>query len=482
MKQFLIAFLTFLFIFTACDKNEENDKPGTVEFSFSVPTSSLKSANLNESSDIAFAIVTIKDSNGELIYNNEELPIYKMGDSYITKPLSLEPGSFELTGFLVANETKTITYATPTKDSKLSYLVNNPLPIKFNLDGDQVLKLNPEVISSIDVNPTEFGYSTFTFNIVNTFKINVAAFLYSDSAKNFVLTNAVLNLNIQEDAINQDFDLSKQTNSILLPEKQSSYKLTATKNGYDPISVCYTLESIKAFQDKPLMFIFNNDTAKSLVAYYPFNNNTSDYSGYYNHGMLAGAVASSDRFGNSNSSYKFDGVDDYIKIPNSSSLNPTEAITVSAWYKTTPFEGSGNDGLVSKGYTSHVTPFYQYQLGVGGNSYWNGGSGFGFSVSLDGTYTSVGTGNGFYELYKWYHVVGTYDGSSLKMYVNGNLIKSIAASGKMQDYGSDLFIGRHGNRSDYYNTTFHLPGTVDDVRIYNRALSSEEISKLYNGL
>ncbi len=223
----------------------------------------------------------------------------------------------------------------------------------------------------------------------------------------------------------------------------------------------------------------NSLSDKSLAAHYSLDGNANDLSNNKNNGTVEGAVLTSDRFNAANKAYEFDGINDYIRVPNAPSLNPVNQITVSAWYKTTPYVGAGNDGLVSKGYTSHVAPFYQYHLGVCGSEYWNGQSGFGFTLSLNDKAQGVSTGSGFYKLNQWYFVVGTYDGAAIKLYVNGILINSLETTGTMKDYGMDLYIARLGNKSDYYNTTFHLPGQVDDVRIYSRALSDKEILKLY---
>lgn len=478
MKNLIFALAGAIFLFSSCEKKDGSKNLGTIEFAIKSSDSKLKSTTQTDSSKIAYAIVTIKGNDSTYIYNNEELVIYKMGDSYITKPISLKPGSYELTGFMITNSNKSVTYATPYSGSKLSYLVENPLSIKFNIAGDEVLKLTPEVISTIDANPSEFGYSTFSFNVINTFKILVAAFVYDSSIGNYILTNASLNVKTEIDNKSFNLELGDSTNHLLIPEKDSYYNLEFSKAGHSTTKFRYSKEELKMFGTNPLKVYFDSDS-DGLVLHLMLNNNAVDYSGLKNNGTLSGPVSCADRNGSISNAYKFDGINDYIEVPNSPSLNPTNAITVSAWYKTTPFVGSGNDGLVNKAFSSHVDPYYQYHLGVCGNNYWNGRSGFGFSISLNDTYKAVGSGSDFYELYKWYHVVGTYDGSSIKLYVNGSLINSIAASGSMKDYGSNLFIGRQRNKSEYYNTTYYVPGSIDDVRIYNRALSATEISNLY---
>lgn len=234
-----------------------------------------------------------------------------------------------------------------------------------------------------------------------------------------------------------------------------------------------------------LLFFLHNPVLKSqylpnqgLVAHYLMDGNAKDVSGYNNHGTIFGLNPSFDRFGNENHSYYFNGQNDYISVPNSSSLNPTDAITVSAWYKTTPFVGSGADPIVNKAFSSHTEPFYQYHLGVCGNQYWNAQSRFVFYLSINDQLDGVNTEENLYSLNTWYHIVGTYDGTTIKIYVNGVLRTSKVHPGKMKDYGSDIYIGRHKNVNN--GTIYHLPGTIDDVRIYSRALSKDEIVNLFN--
>jgi len=86
------------------------------------------------------------------------------------------------------------------------------------------------------------------------------------------------------------------------------------------------------------------DLTDGLVAYYPFNGNANDESGNGNNGTVYGATLSNDRFGNIDSAYSFDGVDDYIDIMNSDELNFGEGdFTISSWLKYPSQEGGSHD-------------------------------------------------------------------------------------------------------------------------------------------
>jgi len=210
-----------------------------------------------------------------------------------------------------------------------------------------------------------------------------------------------------------------------------------------------------------------------LVAYYPFNGNAKDESGNGNDGVVHGAVLTEDRFGNSDGAYQFDGLDDFIDLGNDESINPTEAMSLVAWYKPESFVGVGNNAIIDKGYFSHVDPYYQYHLGVTGDSYTPPAK-FTFCESVGGELSFVKTEASFWEADNWYFLVGTYDGSYVKLYVNGELIGSESASGSIDYYGQNAYIAKFSNVDSF------TPGTIDDIRIYDRALSESEIQQLYN--
>ena len=114
----------------------------------------------------------------------------------------------------------------------------------------------------------------------------------------------------------------------------------------------------------------------------------------------------------------------------SPSLNPTDAITVEAWYKpTVSFIGDGDNSIVDKGYSSYLFPYYQYHLGVVGDYIPAARFQFVFDVSVGGILFTLDTPTNFWVPGNWYHLAGTYDGSAVHLYVNGALISSAPFSG-----------------------------------------------------
>jgi len=205
------------------------------------------------------------------------------------------------------------------------------------------------------------------------------------------------------------------------------------------------------------------DLNEGLVAYYPFNGNANDESGNGNDGTVNGATLTEDRLGNAENAYSFDGIDDYIFVNGSDSLNSTEQITISAWI-------NSNSDLF-QGIVWKETPGPDYGMVTTGNV-------DGFSVSLDGTtWTSIESQT--HSLNEWYLLTSTYDGAKISIFVDGQLSNFSSASGIIQlDINVPLGIGvwlRGGE------PLYHFSGLIDDIRIYNRALSECEVKSLYTG-
>ncbi len=220
-----------------------------------------------------------------------------------------------------------------------------------------------------------------------------------------------------------------------------------------------------------------------LIACYPFDGDANDASGNGLNGIVNGATLTTDRFGNQNSAYLFNGVDNYIVVKNSAILNPKQ-ITLSAWFfATKSFDGDGNNVIISKPYTSHVAPYYQWHLGVGGDQHVSARQ-FGFLGWMATSAGALSTDKKFIlgteVIGVWKHLVTSFDGSVVKVYVDGKLemtSRSLSTPSVINTYNTDVFIGKHGNAM---GTIDYTPAIIDDIRIYNRALTADEIKQLYD--
>jgi hypothetical protein len=214
--------------------------------------------------------------------------------------------------------------------------------------------------------------------------------------------------------------------------------------------------------------------AEGLVTYYPFNGNANDESGNGNDGAISGgATLTSDRFGNPNSAYHFNGVNGIIEVPDAPILNVRDAITLAAWVSPE----------VNQGVELPIVLKYRSRLGE--DAYWlytwTSGEPEGPRFRVD---CSGGVGDVYspslLPINTWSFVVGTYDGSSAKLYVNGELKASASVSGQINVSSRPLTIGGVWEGVVGVDIFYAFNGKIDDVRVYDRALTSDEILQLYN--
>ncbi len=199
------------------------------------------------------------------------------------------------------------------------------------------------------------------------------------------------------------------------------------------------------------------------VAHWQFNEGSGtiagDSSGNGNFGMLVnGPVWTT---GIEGTALRFDGVDDYVEVGNSASLNPAAELSLAVWVNASSF--SSTQLLVSK-------------YGAGGIQYFmriQSGGRVRFGLNAGGIVTDVNT-NTTLSANTWHHVAATYDGTQMRVYVDGVLDAFATKTGLMNDNGSNLNIARHEANRMFFN------GLLDEVRLYNQALTDSEVLALFD--
>jgi formylglycine-generating enzyme required for sulfatase activity len=213
---------------------------------------------------------------------------------------------------------------------------------------------------------------------------------------------------------------------------------------------------------------------EGLVAYYPFNGNANDESGNGHHGEVQGAALTADRHGVPVSAYGFDGTKDMINLGDQWGDFGTDPFTIALWvYRKTT---SNCDAFVSKGKygksaqwnlvtanptDNGMTPrnqirFHLTSTGSNGNTI--------HSTSQVGTKT-------------WHHVVIQRNTRGLNMFIDGYLDASLTCSPLNADSSVPV---RCGFVDTWQPNEYRMNGDIDDVRIYNRALSAAEVKSLYD--
>jgi len=225
------------------------------------------------------------------------------------------------------------------------------------------------------------------------------------------------------------------------------------------------------------------DFNRSLVGWWKFNEgtgtNAQDFSTYGNNGTLknmnhgidnctgnCSGWTTSGKFG---SALQFDGVDDYVDFGTDSSLSMTRAITMETWVFPT----------INVTFRPRIIRF-----GVSESNNQGSHLAFGGGTGNDSFEFYVGNGSvrkyarSLQTLNSWSHIIGTFDGNNVKLYVNGvnTDSDSFGYQTNISYNNSNHYVGIYSNTG----TKSPFNGTIDEVRIYNRALSEEEINASYN--
>lgn len=207
-----------------------------------------------------------------------------------------------------------------------------------------------------------------------------------------------------------------------------------------------------------------------LVGWWPFNGNANDESGTGNDGTANGPTLTPDRFGNNDQAFDFNGISDYIEIANDPTLDLENQLSISAWINTNDFvqpqyiinkstNGTSDSWLMDL--SANPVNESEIRLIVGG-----------ITTNLPYSNPVITTNN------IWYHVVCTYDLQSVRFYVDGTLVNSFPATTNTPVNTNSVYIGAP---FDPINNPATFDGTIDDIGVWNRALTDAEVTGLYTG-
>jgi hypothetical protein len=209
-----------------------------------------------------------------------------------------------------------------------------------------------------------------------------------------------------------------------------------------------------------------------LVAWWPAEGNGTDIVGGNNATVPAGVTYANGEVGQG---FNFDGSANLV-VADQPVLNPTNAMTIECWvYPRAPLSPvTWTQFLVSK--DAGCGANREYLLIVGDSPTQPGSGDFRAHVGVPGG-LMVLDGATIVQSNTWYHVAETYDGATLKLYVNGNLDGEMAVTGPIVTTAEPV---RMGGGGDGGCPVYNLNGILDEPTIYNRALSSNEIAAIYN--
>lgn len=395
------------------------------------------------------------------------------------------------------------TNAVPTLDNSLS--VTLPLPARIGVPYDlEALNLTPNSIYYVRAfcqNSAGIAYGA-----IKTFQTGTLPTVTTLAVDKVNSTKALLSLTVNELGIpnlNQyGIMLSSETSD---PGRSGSFNVYYYDTNENPSNLLGTTASFNVENLTPNTLYYYRAYAKNLagtfygqvysfktlstisldaglIVYLPLNSSATDLSENNFITTMWGATANlgaTDRKGVVNAAMNFNGIDNYIAIPDNSLLQTPE-ISVSFWAKPNNSSGKERMSIIGKSeYANSQHEQYSFGLNFSSNDYYT------FSTSIkqnsdcitpgiNWQYMSVGS----FTSSVWQHMVYTFENGVGKLYANGVLMNTSSnyPSKVIDDCtGGNLRIGVWWKDfPDYYQ------GYLDEVRIYNRALNQEEVKALYN--
>ncbi|MDB6015981.1 MAG: Peptidase BlaR1 [Pedosphaera sp.] len=206
--------------------------------------------------------------------------------------------------------------------------------------------------------------------------------------------------------------------------------------------------------------------APDMMAWWPADGDSRDVVTGNNAVLLNGVGFADGRVGQA-FAFEGSGANQVVQVTDAPNLNPSNAFTLEVWLYLTRYSINDTVAVIEKG--GVYDSLRQYEIGlvdINGRWFirphlWLPG---GLAILAGATPVEVNT---------WYHVAMTYDGKIMKLYVNGNVDGSMPASGPITVTANPLLIGGDGFGG------WDFAGLVDELSLYNRALSAEEIQSIY---
>lgn len=218
-----------------------------------------------------------------------------------------------------------------------------------------------------------------------------------------------------------------------------------------------------------LLALSANAQVKDAIGIWLFDegkgNVVKDLSGNGNDGtFVVGGDFVDGKFGKA---VKFNGVNQCIEVPHSDSLNiDGDQVTILCWFY---WEGSGDawQTFVSKGPMSGTNENWAYFINSGG-TYTH------FVITPNGVRQTINSPGGAFKPKEWNFTAGTYDGKRVRIYMNGKLVTDQPMTGKLTPNKNTLRIGHREGSSHWWN------GMLDEIGVFRRALSEDEINDIMN--
>lgn len=438
---FAIALIATSTLFFSCQKDDPfvNTPPSIEDQQFSV----------NENSPNGTLVDTVKATDSD---KNQTLKYYIISGNFnnafkidsltgvilVNNSLALDFEKvkvFEL-GIKVRDDYKDNLSASARVTIVINNIYENQAPIinnqDFSIDEN---KPNNTYVGTIQATDKDLG-QTLSFSIIagNT---DAAFRIEPNTGKLFVNNISALNYEV-----NQSFALQVKVSDNYTSSLSDTAIITVKIQDIEEISM----------------------PQNGLVAYYPFNGNAKDESGNSHNGTVYGATLTTDRHHKANSAYEFNGINNYI---NTFSTFNYEYRTISFWVNPYDIRKTGLERNIALVQDSYENSYGSIIVFFGDNSLSMNAGG---TVPANQYYTSNVVEN------RWYHIVLVRNGAQTLYYINGDLVSTGVSGtvGSTSNPNPFLIFG-----SGRTTTVNFFSGKIDEIAIYNRALSANEINTIY---
>lgn len=265
---------------------------------------------------------------------------------------------------------------------------------------------------------------------------------------------------IPSNASNQTLTWSSGSSSVATVS--NSGVVTGVASGTATISAMNSTGTITA---QSTITVYPAYSRSGLAGEWLFAGNANDTSTTVNHGSVSGATLTTDRFGQSNNAYSFNGTSDYIAL--GSSLPDMTKFSISAWVQNLAGTDAAAKTIFMDGTTTSGNDMVM-QLDTAGKVYIRADKS---GSALNSSVTGCVANN------SWHHVVWSMAGSTSSVYFDGTLVSTVTQSGSNVGYHNTRPCFGRSYDGSISNSFFK--GYLDDIRLYNRELTPTEVLSLY---
>jgi len=199
MKKSVVGLLLIAILFQTC-REDDPVKPGKIQFT--IDPSALSNGGgrkMTELPDDAIMLLTVENQHG-VVFSMKEFSVLKVGNQYVSEPVALTPGHYNLTSFVVTTASNVPLFATPVNGSPLARSIDRPIPIAFSVAENAVTNTSVEIISTAHQRSEDFGYDPFPVSYDETQSFDLSTYIENDN-HDLVLTDVQAYLLLEDDTI-----------------------------------------------------------------------------------------------------------------------------------------------------------------------------------------------------------------------------------------------------------------------------------------